>query len=76
VNFPILKPFFNRTWHAVSSAKTSRGDSSNALPDTLRLGDAERQGKTRRVHKITGLDTAMSGSEEDVVQKRTPGEWK
>jgi hypothetical protein len=70
VNFPVIKPFFNRAKIALSSVKPSQEHSSNALPDSLRLSHVERHGKKRTVHEITRLDTTCNESEEHIVRKR------
>lgn len=69
VNFPVLKPFFNKAKNALSSAKASKDSSSNnALPIHLRLSHVDRKGKKRTVHEITGMDTEMNESEEYIVR--------
>lgn len=67
VNLPVLKPFFGKAKHAISSAKSSKKQSSssgNVLPDSHRLSHIDRFGKKRTVHALSNMTGA---SEEHMV---------
>jgi len=74
VNAPILKPFLSKARKAMSSIRPSNENSSQNLPDSLRLSHVERKGKRRTVHEIDNIDMSMNGSGEHIVRQGTDEE--